>query len=157
MRALLLSFLMLSLAGCWSSRPAVGNSTDRDSNTVRRADMDGRDIQRVEEMLRGQIAGVSVRQGANGLIIRIRGTSDVNVPGTSGNDPLFVIDGLPIELGADGALDGINPRDVESIRVLKNASDTAMYGSRGANGVILITTMRPPPPAEPDDEDGASR
>lgn len=136
--------------GCWSSESTVRDAHDRDPNTVQGSDLDGRGIQRVEEMLRGQIAGVSVRQGPNGLIIRIRGSRTFSQSGAS-NDPLFVVDGLPIELGADGALDGINPRDIETIRVLKNASDTAMYGSRGANGVILITTVRPPPPSTEDE------
>ena len=54
-----------------------------------------------------------------------------------------MIDGIAVPLGVGGALQGINPRDVASIRVLKNASETAMYGSRGANGVIVITTVRP--------------
>ena len=140
----------LLLAGCWSSETVADDGHDRDPNTIQRSDLDGRDIRRVEDMLRGQIAGVSVRQGPNGLIVRIRGSRTVGSFTT--DDPLFVVDGLPIELGADGALDGINPRDIETIRVLKNASDTAMYGSRGANGVILITTVRPPPPPPPEEE-----
>lgn len=144
----------LMLVGCWSSESVTNDGRDRDPNTVQASDTQGRDIQRVEQMLRGQIAGVSVRQGANGIIIRIRGSRDESFLGTTTNDPLFVIDGLPIEPGADGALNGINPRDVETIRVLKNASDTAMYGARGANGVILITTLRPPPPAPEDGEEG---
>ena len=96
-------------------------------------------------MLRGQIAGVEVRQGPNGLVVRVRQAGGF----LTTTEPLFVIDGLPIAPGADGALDGINPRDVASIQVLKNVSDTALYGARGANGVVLITTVRPPlPPAD---------
>ena len=157
MRSVSFSLALILLAGCWSSESTVrSDGHDRDPNTVQGSDMNGRDVQRVEEMLRGQIAGVSVRQGPNGLIIRIRGSRTFSQSGAS-NDPLFVVDGLPIELGADGALDGINPRDVESIRVLKNASDTAMYGSRGANGVVLITTVRPPDPTPEQEENGRSR
>ena len=146
--------LIVCLSGCWSSEPTA-TTHDRDPNTVQAEDLEGRALQRVEEMLRGQIAGVSVRNGPSGLIIRIRGSRTENFMGSTTNDPLFVIDGLPIELGADGALNGINPSDVDTIRVLKNASDTAMYGSRGANGVILITTVRPPQyvPEEDDTED----
>ena len=95
----------------------------------------------VEDMLRGQVAGVQVRQEGGNLVIRIRGTESIRADGNA--DPLFVIDGIAVPLGVGGALQGINPRDVASIRVLKNASETAMYGSRGANGVIVITTVRP--------------
>ena len=123
-------------AGCGSS----DRVRDRpDPNVLEGDDIERRDIARVEDMLRGQIAGVDVRQGEGGLIIRIRGTEDL---GLSGADPLFVLDGLPLAQGMKGVLVGVNPRDIQSIRVLKNASDTAIYGSRGANGVILITTKR---------------
>ena len=148
MRRLPLWLCLFALAaGCGTAGAAA--SRDRDPDTVD-ADDTSRAIRRVEDMLRGQVAGVSVQQGPNGqLAIRIRGSNNGGLVGTT-NDPLFVVDGLPIELGAGGALDGLNPRDVESIRVLKNASDTAMYGSRGANGVVLITTVRPPPRSDPD-------
>ena len=139
-----------SAAGCWSSEPTRSGAHDRDVDTIDGDDMNGRDIRRVEEMLRGQVAGVSVRYSPAGLVIRIRDSSSFDL-GPTTKDPLFVIDGLAVELGARGALDGINPRDIASIRVLKNASDTAMYGSRGANGVILITTKRPPRPPEEDE------
>ena len=123
-------------AGCGSSDQV----RDRpDPNVLEGDDIERRDIARVEDMLRGQIAGVDVRQGEGGLIIRIRGNEDL---GLSGADPLFVLDGLPLAQGMKGVLVGVNPRDIQSIRVLKNASDTAIYGSRGANGVILITTKR---------------
>ena len=135
----------LVLAGCGSS-DRVHERTD--PNTLEGDEIERRDLVRVEDMLRGQIAGVDVRQGDGGLIVRIRGAEDF---GFSGADPLFVIDGLPIAQGMNGVLVGINPRDVQSIRVLKNASETAIYGSRGGNGVILITTKRPPPPSAEDD------
>lgn len=139
----LLAALCVLAAGCASSRTHT-DDRDRDPNTVEAGDLEGRYIARVEEMLRGQVAGVEVRNGPTGMVIRIRGASSIY----ASSDPLFVIDGLPVQLGADGALVGINPRDVETIRVLKNASETAVYGVRGANGVILITTRRPPPPSD---------
>lgn len=145
LRPSLLGLVIVGAAACTSTRDgAAERTTDGDPNTVEAEDLEGRYIARVQEMLRGQVAGVEVRNSAEGLIIRIRGASSVY----ASSDPLFVIDGLPIQLGASGALTGINPQDVASIRVLKNASDTAIYGSRGANGVVLITTKRPPRPAQ---------
>ena len=138
---LLVGALAVGAAGCGPS----GAARERDDpNTVEREDAQ-RDVARVEDMLRGQVAGVEVVESPGGLRIRIRGSS-----GFTGDDPLFVIDGLPIQQGADGALVGINPRDIQSIRVLKDVAETAAYGARGANGVVLITTRRPPPP--PDDD-----
>lgn len=134
---LLLALIAVGMTGCASSRSGT-DDRDRDPDTVEAEDLEGRYIARVQEMLRGQVAGVEVRNSPSGLIIRIRGASSVY----ANSDPLFVIDGLPIQPGADGALTGINPQDVDSIRVLKNASETALYGSRGANGVILISTKR---------------
>ncbi|MEO0470742.1 MAG: TonB-dependent receptor [Bacteroidota bacterium] len=103
-------------------------------------------IQSVEQGIQGRLAGVQVTQtsGAPGgpLSIQIRGA------GTTGDtEPLYVVDGYPISVGQqDGLgsspLNTINPNDIESIEVLKDASATAIYGSRGANGVIIITTKR---------------
>lgn len=107
-----------------------------------------------ESALAGKAAGVQVitSSGAagSGAIIRIRGISSVSVPG----DPLYVIDGLPIDatylntntrnrLGQDrNPLSNINPDDIESIEILKDAGAAGIYGSRGANGVVLITTKK---------------
>jgi TonB-linked SusC/RagA family outer membrane protein len=95
-------------------------------------------ITRADQILQGRVSGVQVTQtnsepGGN-VSIRIRGTNSIN----SGNEPLFVVDGFP---GA-GDLNSINPSDIESIEVLKDASATAIYGSRGANGVVIITTKK---------------
>lgn len=91
-----------------------------------------------EQMLEGQVSGVQVSQnqsqpGGAVFSIRIRGTNSIN----SGNEPLYVIDGY-----AGGDIVTINPSDIQSISVLKDASATAIYGSRGANGVVIITTKR---------------
>ena len=135
-----LRFLSVALCflvvGCGSSGPPADHD---DPDTVGREDTQRRSLSRVEDMLRGQIAGVEVYETPSGLGIRIRGRNSFGE-----SPPLFVIDGLPLEQGAAGVTTGINPNDVESIRVLKNVADTAIYGSRGANGVILITTRRPP-------------
>lgn len=94
-------------------------------------------IYRVDQALQGRAAGVSVvnNAGAPGgdVSIRIRGSNSI----LGDNNPLFVIDGF---IGAD--FNNINPRDIESIEVLKDASSTAIYGSRGANGVIIVTTKK---------------
>src|SRR5690606_33906821 len=91
--------------------------------------------QRIDQALQGRISGVMIQnQSASprgGINIRIRGANSIN----GGNDPLIVIDGLQ-----GGSLVTLNPNDIESIEVLKDASATAIYGSRGANGVILVTT-----------------
>ncbi|RYF52487.1 MAG: SusC/RagA family TonB-linked outer membrane protein, partial [Cytophagaceae bacterium] len=93
----------------------------------------------VGQALQGRAAGVQVTQASNapggGVTIRIRGGNSIN----AGNEPLYVIDGFPVynESGAN-----LNPNDIESMEILKDASATAIYGSRGANGVVLITTKR---------------
>ncbi|HEU4884933.1 MAG TPA: TonB-dependent receptor plug domain-containing protein [Longimicrobium sp.] len=97
---------------------------------------------RVEEMFQGRMAGVAVtRLPGGGYSVRIRGAANFQADGGA---PLFVLDGVPL-LGvrAGHELDGINPADVQRIDVLKDAGSAAIYGSRGANGVILITTRRP--------------
>ena len=97
-----------------------------------------------ENLLSGRVAGVNITtSGApgSGSQIRIRGGSSLN----ASNDPLIVIDGLPMSGtagGSRGVLASINPNDIESFSVLKDASATAIYGSRGSNGVIIITTKK---------------
>lgn len=98
-----------------------------------------------ENLLSGRVAGVSITtSGApgSGSQIRIRGGSSIN----ASNNPLIVIDGLPIDSngvnGSRGILANINPNDIESFSILKDASATAIYGSRASNGVIIITTKK---------------
>ena len=99
-----------------------------------------------QDMIQGKIAGVNVTNGGGtpggGATIRIRGGSSLN----ASNDPLIVIDGLAMDnqgiKGAPNALAMVNPQDIESFTVLKDASATAIYGSRGSNGVIIITTKK---------------
>lgn len=97
--------------------------------------LENRPVANLASALQGMLAGVEVRttNGAPGeeLEIRVRGAASINADAT----PLYVLDGIPVD-----NLVGINPRDIESIEVLKDASSSAIYGSRGANGVILITT-----------------
>jgi TonB-dependent SusC/RagA subfamily outer membrane receptor len=94
----------------------------------------------VEEILAGRIAGVTVGRDETGaLTVRVRGGSSIN--GT--NEPLYVIDGISIQAAPGGSLAGINPSDIESIQVLRDAMATAAYGVRGANGVIVIKMKKP--------------
>lgn len=114
---------------------------------VRKADMAGavsvmdnkafkaQPITQVSDALQGRVAGVNViSDGIPGgsVKIRIRGTNSIN----KSNEPLYVVDGMVRESG----LEGINPEDIQSMQILKDASSTAIYGSRGANGVVIITT-----------------
>jgi TonB-linked SusC/RagA family outer membrane protein len=114
----------------------------------------------VDQLLQGRAAGVQVTQNAanpgSGISVRIRGTSSLR----GNNEPLYVVDGIIISSASEdvvatggnntgqeqqNGLNGINPRDIEDIQILKDASATAIYGSRGANGVILITTKKGTP------------
>ncbi len=99
-----------------------------------------------QDMIQGKIAGVNITtssgQPGSGATIRIRGGSSFN----ASNDPLIVIDGLAMDnqgvKGLSNPLSMVNPNDIESFTVLKDASATAIYGSRGSNGVIIITTKK---------------
>jgi TonB-linked SusC/RagA family outer membrane protein len=106
----------------------------------------------VDAALQGKAAGVQVVQNAgnpgNGISVRVRGPASLN----AGNQPLYVVDGVPIiqdnlsQLGLGGqdvtAITGLNPDEIASIDILKDAASAAIYGSRGSNGVVLITTKR---------------
>jgi iron complex outermembrane receptor protein len=88
----------------------------------------------------GRFPGVEVtRTPDGGFAVRIRGGSSIR----SGNTPLYVLDGVVIDPGPNGHLTGVNPNDIESIEVLKEPAETALYGLRGSNGVIIIKTKRP--------------
>lgn len=99
-----------------------------------------RPVQNFGEAIAGQMPGVQVQQisgapGGEGLAIRVRGVGSI----TQSNTPLYVVDGYPME---GNALRLLNMSDIESIQVLKDASSTAIYGSRGANGVVIINTKK---------------
>ena len=99
-----------------------------------------------EELIMGKVPGLAVAQGdggpGSGSTLRIRSGSSLN----ASNDPLIVIDGIPVANnsapGTPNALSTINPNDIETFTVLKDASATAIYGSRASNGVIIITTKK---------------
>jgi TonB-dependent SusC/RagA subfamily outer membrane receptor len=107
--------------------------------SVTAEDIAGQKVARVEEMIEGRFPGVHVVRGRNGaMTLRIRGVSTL----MGSSEPLFVIDGMPVHSGSGMALAGVNPSDIARIDILKDAGATAIYGSRGANGVVLITTKR---------------
>ena len=93
----------------------------------------------IETLLMNRSPGVWVgRSSDGGIAVRIRGGSSL----MGNNEPLYILDGSPFVPGPNGALSGINPYDIASIKVLKEAADLSMYGVRGANGVIVIKTKQ---------------
>ena len=120
--------------------------------SVKGADIASTAASGFNEQLQGQAAGVIISGSSgtpgSGVFVRLRGTTSIN----AGNDPLYIIDGVPINsqplqsISNGGqtinALSDLNPNDIEKIEVLKDANATAIYGARGANGVVLVTTKR---------------
>lgn len=131
-----ISVAVIATACSGSSRG--GRTPVRSPNVATDSQWQGQVVARPEELFAGRFPGVQVFQVPGGIAVRIRGTTSV----TGSNEPLYVIDEMIIEPGPGGALVGINPADIERIEVLKDAGSTAIYGSRGANGVILIRTKR---------------
>lgn len=121
-------------------------------STVKSSEYKDQPIIGVDQALQGRAAGVQVSQNSgtpgSGISVRVRGAASIG----ASNEPLYVVDGLPIitgntsQLGVGNqqtnGLNDINPNDIESIQVLKDAASAAIYGSRGSNGVVLITTKR---------------
>jgi iron complex outermembrane receptor protein len=127
-----------------------GSTTKRDMTgsikSIKSADFNRGIINSPEQLIQGKIAGVNVTSASgepgSNQTITIRGPGGIR----SGSTPLFVLDGLPLDNsstgGATNPLTFLNPNDIESIDVLKDASATSIYGARGANGVVLITTKK---------------
>ena len=121
---------------------AYGTSTKGSftgSAAVMKADkIEKRQVSNVSNALAGAVAGVQILsnngQPGEDAKVRIRGVGSIN----AGTDPLYVVDGVPY----DGDLSSINSADIESMTVLKDAASTALYGARGANGIIMITTKK---------------
>ena len=131
----------------------VGYGTARKSDltgsvaTVSAKDFNKGSISSPEQLINGKVSGVQIMSNSgsatSGSTIRVRGGASLN----ASNDPLIVLDGVPLEHGgisgnSDNFLSMINPADIESMTVLKDASSTAIYGSRASNGVIIITTKK---------------
>jgi TonB-dependent SusC/RagA subfamily outer membrane receptor len=143
-RALLPIALLVGFAGaCGGARrpsaPKPDPATAASTVTAEEIERKIGSGQSIERVLEGRVSGVTIESAAGGgIAVRIRGTSSFY----GNNEPLYVVDGMPFTVGPRGALIGLNPYDIESIHVLKNPADTAIYGIRGANGVIVIKTKR---------------
>jgi len=130
----------------------VGYGTQQKSNvtgaiaSVKSAELKQTPVANVVQGLQGRVAGVQVTQNSSApggsVSMRIRGTNSIN----GSSEPLYVVDGVQLSnsggINEISSLSIVNPNDIESVEVLKDASSTAIYGARGANGVVLITTRR---------------
>jgi TonB-dependent SusC/RagA subfamily outer membrane receptor len=139
----LLAIVVLVLAGC-----ARSGGVSKPQSARHRATLLAEDIERapgvpLEELLVARVPGVSLGRAENGrLVLLIRGTSTL----TGSEEPLYVLDGIPLEPHPSGNLNAVDRHDIASIEVLKDPANTAMYGVRGAAGIIVIKTKRPPAP-----------
>lgn len=141
--------LVVMLAACARStaegpqpEPLSGEGGEPTTSVVTADDIRQNPSQSLAQVISSKCAPCAVTVSADGQVsIRIRGRGSI----LGSNEPLYVIDGVPIEPGPGGALHGINPHDIETIEVLTDPTSISMYGARGANGVIVFTTKGPPP------------
>ncbi len=115
---------------------SVENVKSKSLNDVDNQTLNQVNVATVNQKLQGQVSGVTIgndNSPGGGAMVRIRGIGSINA-----NSPLYVVDGVPIS----GNINSINPGDIASVSVLKDPSQTAMYGVRGANGVIVISTIK---------------
>ena len=143
--ALSCALLVGLLSGCASSNAARPDGTDPAprpnpplaGTTVTADDLERAGNDAIEKTLAAKVPGALITRTADGgIAIQIRGQTSL----AANTQPLYVIDGLPIQPGPGGALLGINPHDIATIEVLKDAASLSYYGLRGANGVIIIKT-----------------
>lgn len=136
------ALLFVLTAACASKGNQVANGTGEPEKggSVTAEEIERTPNESIEKYLMGRFPGVWVTQTPDGgIAVRIRGATTVH----GNTEPLYVVDGIQFQPGPEGSLTGINPSDIESIQVLKDAASTAMYGVRGANGVIVIKTKKP--------------
>lgn len=138
--SLRVGLLAVLAAGCSHKAGTPGQG----SAPVRQEEVTSDDIARaptqsIEQQLMAKVPGVIVTRTETGdIAIRIRGGSSEY----GNNEPLYIVDGQPVMPGPGGGLSGLNPNDIASIKVLKDAASMSMYGSRGGNGVIVIKTKQ---------------
>jgi TonB-linked SusC/RagA family outer membrane protein len=153
-----LSLSLKAMANSMENVVVIGYGTQKRRNvtgavsSLDARNLDERPLLRVDQAMVGQLAGVRVKQTTGtpgkGFSIQIRGSGSIS----GGNEPLYVIDGFPLTVNSSNTsngsfstgnpLDNINPNDIESIQILKDAAAAAIYGSRAANGVVIITTKQ---------------
>jgi TonB-dependent SusC/RagA subfamily outer membrane receptor len=132
---------LVSACASGSANEAGSSPAPNGRSIVTSEDLERSPGQSVESVLMSKVPGIIVSRGQDGSIaIQIRGPSTLS----SSTDPLFIVDGTPFQAGPGGSLTGINPFDISSIEVLKDATSTTMYGVRGANGVIIIKLKHGP-------------
>lgn len=130
----------LVLVGCSPSGPRTETPSPATQQGATSQDIAQTPNVPIEQQLMARTPGVVISRTSDGsLTIRIRGGASSF---TGNNAPLYIVDGVPFQPSTDGGLSGLNPYDIASIRVLKDATDITMYGVRGANGVIVIKTKQ---------------
>src|ERR1051325_2555180 len=139
-RDVLLPVVLVGLGWGCVHRTGTSAPSPPSGSIVTAEDIERQPGQPIEQVLMGRFPGVTVtRTSDGGIAVRIRGTTSIR----GSNEPLYVIDGVEIQPGPGGSLAGINPRDIATIEVVKDPAGEALYGVRGANGIILIKTKRP--------------
>ncbi len=122
-----------------AARPDTTHPANRDPSTVTSVDSRVGANEPIEMALQGKVPGLEITRTTDGYVaIRIHGPSSFFGNG----EPLYVLDGIPITPGPNGRIGGLFAKDIESIQVLKDPSETALYGVRGGNGVIVIKTKQ---------------
>ncbi len=139
-----ISLSLMSQSQSLSDIVVIGYGTQKKSvvtgaiSSVKASDLENMPVSRIEQSLQGRTSGISVAQSSGqpgaASTVKIRGTTSIN-----NSDPLYVVDGVPIDVGG---IDYLNQGDIESIEVLKDGASAAIYGTRAASGVILVTTKK---------------
>jgi TonB-dependent SusC/RagA subfamily outer membrane receptor len=138
------SCVVAGLVSACAALSGVPGTTDdpiakpaRLGTTVTSADFDHSPGESIEQTIQAHIPGITLTSNADGSVsVRIRGINTF----MGGTQPLYVIDGVPMQPGPGGGLAGLNPHEIATIEVLKDPVNTSLYGVRGGNGVIVITT-----------------
>ena len=143
--SLSLRVLAVVLAGVTACASGRSGGVPATKPTATADDIERNRGEPIEKVLQSKAPGLLVTRTANGgIAVQIRGVSSVY----GSNEPLYVIDDVPLAPGPGGALNGVNPYDIESITVLKDPADIGVYGMRGANGVIVIKMKKPGKPRD---------
>jgi TonB-dependent SusC/RagA subfamily outer membrane receptor len=130
-------FVVVELAAGCSQSTARHDPTPQPVVTAE--DLERNSGEPIERVLQSKYPGVQITRTGEGITIELRGPGSFYSSGAA----LYVLDDVPMPAGRGGSISLLNPYDIESIRVLKNPEDIGIYGMRGSNGVVLITTKRP--------------